>query len=281
MLVKSLVATVGALALGLFRAPRLPPGRKSSRVRGLTRHARALGQGREILPVAEEGGPLRIAVVGFVANVWRIRSGQDFAKAYAGRARDREGPEGIQGRSRSARTWPRSSARSRTISIRASTPSSSTPTPRRAGIASFHLANQKGTVLIAFDNQVDTKDMAGVGAAGPDGHGRARWRRADVGKKGGILENSRRFRLLHRQGAARRRAQRAERAGNDFEVVEVVGNWPSIRRRPPPTRSPRTATSTASSPRAVRMEPCRRLSTPSIRSCRWPARRSLFHPDRR
>ncbi len=274
MLVKSLVATVGALALGFFSSAAMAAGPQIVAGPGVEPACFApWGKDVKYFQWPKKEGPYRIAVVnGFVANVWRIQMIKT-AKAYAAVpeiAKDLKEFKVVSvGTDMAAQLGAVEDYINQGFDAVLIDPNTPTGWDRVV-----RLANQKGTVLIAFDNQVDTKDMAGVGqdqtAMGVLG---GEWLVKNVGKKGRILE----IRGVPGFSADKERHDGVRSVlsapGNDFEIVEVVGNWaPATRRRPPPTRSPRTATSTASSPRAVRTAPCRRLSTPSIRSCRWPAR---------
>jgi ribose transport system substrate-binding protein len=119
----------------------------------------------------------------------------------------------------------RSSAQSRTSSTRASTPSSSTNTPKGWDRV-VRLANQKGTVLIAFDNQVEGDTKAGVAQdqtiMGVQG---GQWLVDHIGKMGKLLE----FRGVPGFSADQERHDGfrsvVEGDGMDFEIVEVIGNW--------------------------------------------------------
>ena len=105
-------------------------------------------------------------------------------------------------------------------------PCSSTRTRPKGWDRVIRLANQKGTILIAFDNQVETTDMAGVAQdqiiMGVQG---GQWLVDHVGKKGKLLE----IRGVPGFSADQERHDGfrsvVEGDGMEFEVVEVVGNW--------------------------------------------------------
>jgi ribose transport system substrate-binding protein len=90
----------------------------------------------------------------------------------------------------------------------------------------IRLANQKGTILIAFDNQVETDQMAGVAQdqviMGVQG---GQWLVDHIGNKGKLLE----IRGVPGFSADQERHDGfrsvVEGDGMDFEIVEVVGNW--------------------------------------------------------
>jgi ribose transport system substrate-binding protein len=170
-------------------------------------------------------GPYRIAVVnGFVANVWRIQMIQT-AKAYA------ESPELAKdikefkvvsvGTDMAAQLGAVEDYINQGFDAVLINPNTPTGWDRVT-----RLANQKGTVLIAFDNQVEGDGMAGI-AQDQVAMGRmsGEWLIKHVGNKGKLLE----IRGVPGFSADQERHDgfRAvvEATGNEFEVVEVVGNW--------------------------------------------------------
>ena len=173
----------------------------------------------------KKAGPYRIAVVnGFVANVWRIQMIKT-AKAYAAVpeiAKDLKEFKVVSvGTDMAAQLGAVEDYINQGFDAVLIDPNTPTGWDRVV-----RLANQKGTILIAFDNQVDTKDMAGVGqdqtAMGVLG---GNWLVKNVGHKGRILE----IRGVPGFSAdkARHDGLRSvlEAPGNNFEIVEVVGNW--------------------------------------------------------
>ena len=150
----------------------------------------------------KKAGPYRIAVVnGFVANVWRIQMIKT-AKAYAAVpeiAKDLKEFKVVSvGTDMAAQLGAVEDYINQGFDAVLIDPNTPTGWDRVV-----RLANQKGTILIAFDNQVDTKDMAGVGqdqtAMGVLG---GNWLVKNVGAQGPYPRNPRRSRLLRRQGAA-------------------------------------------------------------------------------
>jgi ribose transport system substrate-binding protein len=173
----------------------------------------------------KKAGPYRIAVVnGFVANVWRIQMIQT-AKAYAAVpeiAKDiKEFKVVSVGTDMAAQLGAVEDYINQGFDAVLVDPNTSTGWDRV-----IRLANQKGTILIAYDNQVDSKEMAGVAqdqiALGKLG---GEWLVKNVGHKGKILE------VRGVAGASvdkeRHDGLRSvlEAPGNNFEIVEVVGNW--------------------------------------------------------
>ena len=170
-------------------------------------------------------GPYRIAVVnGFVANVWRIQMIQT-AKAYAALpeiAKDiKEFKVVSVGTDMAAQLGAVEDFINQgfdAVLIDPNTP--------KGWDRVIRLADQKGTVLIAFDNQVETDKMAGVAqdqiAMGKQS---GEWLVKYVGNKGKLLE----IRGVAGFSADQERHDGfrsvVEAPGNDFEVVEVVGNW--------------------------------------------------------
>ena len=173
----------------------------------------------------KKAGPYKIAVVnGFVANVWRIQMIQT-AKAYAAVpeiAKDiKEFKVVSVGTDMAAQLGAVEDYINQGFDAVLVDPNTSTGWDRV-----IRLANQKGTILIAYDNQVDSKEMAGVAqdqiALGKIG---GEWLVKNVGHKGKILE------VRGVAGASvdkeRHDGLRSvlDASGNNFEVVEVVGNW--------------------------------------------------------
>jgi ribose transport system substrate-binding protein len=170
-------------------------------------------------------GPYRIAVVnGFVANVWRIQMIQT-AKAYAALpeiAKDLKEFKVVSvGTDMAAQLGAVEDFINQgfdAVLIDPNTP--------KGWDRVIRLANQKGTILIAFDNQVETTDMAGVAQdqiiMGVQG---GQWLVDHIGNKGKLLE----IRGVAGFSADQERHDGfrsvVEAPGNDFEVVEVVGNW--------------------------------------------------------
>ncbi len=170
-------------------------------------------------------GPYKIAVVnGFVANVWRIQMIQT-AKAYAAApdiAKDLKEFKVVSvGTDMAAQLGAVEDYINQGFDAVLIDPNTPTGWDRVV-----RLANQKGTILIAFDNQVSTDKMAGVGqdqtAMGVMG---GNWLVDNVGHKGKILE----VRGVPGFSADKERHDGLrsvlEAPGNDFEIVEVVGNW--------------------------------------------------------
>jgi len=170
-------------------------------------------------------GPYRIAVVnGFVANVWRIQMIQT-AKAYAALpdiAKDLKEFKVVSvGTDMAAQLGAVEDFINQgfdAVLIDPNTP--------KGWDRVIRLANQKGTILIAFDNQVETTDMAGVAQdqiiMGVQG---GEWLVKHVGNKGKLLE----IRGVAGFSADQERHDGfrsvVEAPGNEFEIVEVVGNW--------------------------------------------------------
>ncbi len=170
-------------------------------------------------------GPYRIAVVnGFVANVWRIQMIQT-AKAYA------ETPEIAQdlaefkvvsvGTDMAAQLGAVEDYVNQGFDAVLINPNTPTGWDRV-----IRLANQKGTILVAFDNQVESDQMAGI-AQDQVAMGRmsGEWLVQHVGNKGKLLE----IRGVPGFSADQERHDGfrsvVEADGNEFEVVEVIGNW--------------------------------------------------------
>ena len=170
-------------------------------------------------------GPYRIAVVnGFVANVWRIQMIQT-AKAYAAVpeiAKDLKEFKVVSvGTDMAAQLGAVEDYINQGFDAVLIDPNTPTGWDRV-----IRLGNQKGTVLIAFDNGIDSKDIAAIAqdqvAMGKAG---AEWLIKNIGTKGKLLE----IRGVPGFSADQERHDgfRAviEAPGNEFEVVEVVGNW--------------------------------------------------------
>ena len=259
MNMKSVVAAVGALAIGLMSSVAMAAGPQIVKGPGVEPACFAPWGDVKYFQWPKKEGPYKIAVVnGFVANVWRIQMIKT-AKAYAAVpeiAKDLKEFKVVSvGTDMAAQLGAVEDYINQGYDAVLVDPNTPTGWDRVV-----RLANQKGTVLVAFDNQVDTKDMAGVaqdqlamGKAGGD------WIVKNVGNKGKILE----IRGVAGFSADKERHDgfRAvmNAPGNKFEVVEVVGNWGrATRRRPPPTRSRRTVILTASSLRAAPMALSRR-----------------------
>ncbi len=170
-------------------------------------------------------GPYRIAVVnGFVANVWRIQMIQT-AKAYAELPEIAEHLKEFKVVSVGTDMAAQLGAVEDFINQGFDAVLIDPNTPKGWDRV-IRLADQKGTVLIAFDNQVETDKMAGVAQdqiiMGVQG---GEWLVEHVGNKGKLLE----IRGVAGFSADQERHDGfrsvVEAEGNDFEVVEVVGNW--------------------------------------------------------
>jgi ribose transport system substrate-binding protein len=170
-------------------------------------------------------GPYRIAVVnGFVANVWRIQMIQT-AKAYAALPEVAEHIKEFKVVSVGTDMAAQLGAVEDFINQGFDAVLINPNTPKGWDRV-IRLANQKGTVLIAFDNQVETKDMAGVAQdqiiMGKQG---GEWLVKHIGNKGKLLE----IRGVAGFSADQERHDGfrsvVEGDGMEFEIVEVVGNW--------------------------------------------------------
>ena len=170
-------------------------------------------------------GPYRIAVVnGFVANVWRIQMIQT-AKAYAALPEVAEHIKEFKIVSVGTDMAAQLGAVEDFINQGFDAVLIDPNTPKGWDRV-IRLANQKGTILIAFDNQVETTDMAGVAQdqiiMGVQG---GEWLVKHVGNKGKLLE----IRGVAGFSADQERHDGfrsvVEGDGMEFEVVEVVGNW--------------------------------------------------------
>jgi len=170
-------------------------------------------------------GPYRIAVVnGFVANVWRIQMIQT-AKAYAAEpdiAKDLAEFKVVSvGTDMAAQLGAVEDYINQGFDAVLVNPNTPTGWDRVT-----RLANQKGTILVAFDNQVEGADMMGI-AQDQLAMGRlsAEWLIENVGTSGKLLE----IRGVPGFSADTERhvgfREVIEAEGNDFEVVEVIGNW--------------------------------------------------------
>lgn len=226
MSVKSVVLTMSAMAFGLMASAAVAAG-----------PAVVSGPGYEpacfnpwsaetkFFQWPKKEGPYKIAVVnGFVANVWRIQMIQT-AKAYAATpeiAKDLKDFKVVSvGTDMAAQLGAVEDFINQgfdAVLIDPNTP--------KGWDRVLRLANQKGTVLIAFDNQVEGTDMAGVAqdqiSMGKQG---GQWLIDNVGTKGKLLE----IRGVAGFSADQERHDGfrsvVEAPGNDFEIVEVVGNW--------------------------------------------------------
>ena len=173
----------------------------------------------------KKDGPYKIAVVnGFVANVWRIQMIQT-AKAYAadpGIAKDiKEFKVVSVGTDMAAQLGAVEDYINQGFDAVLIDPNTPTGWDRVV-----RLANQKGTILIAFDNEVSGDTMAAVAQDQTEmGKMGAKWLLDNVGKSGKILEV---------RGVAGFSADKdrhdgfrslMEAPGNKFEITEVVGNW--------------------------------------------------------
>jgi ribose transport system substrate-binding protein len=170
-------------------------------------------------------GPYRIAVVnGFVANVWRIQMIQT-AKAYAETpeiAKDLKEFKVVSvGTDMAAQLGAVEDYINQGFDAVLVNPNTPTGWDRV-----IRLANQKGTVLVAFDNEVESDQIAAVAqdnvAMGVLG---GEWLVKHLGNKGRILE----IRGVPGFSADQDRHEGLrsvlEKEGNDFEIIEVIGNW--------------------------------------------------------
>jgi ribose transport system substrate-binding protein len=226
MFVKSLAAAVAALAFGLLSNAAMAAGPQVVAGPGAEPACFApWGKDVKYFQWPKKAGPYRIAVVnGFVANVWRIQMIKT-AKAYAAVpeiAKDLKEFKVVSvGTDMAAQLGAVEDYINQGFDAVLIDPNTPTGWDRVV-----RLANQKGTILIAFDNQVDTKDMAGVGqdqtAMGVLG---GNWLVKNVGNKGRILE----IRGVPGFSADKERHDGLRSVlgapGNNFEIVEVVGNW--------------------------------------------------------
>jgi ribose transport system substrate-binding protein len=170
-------------------------------------------------------GPYRIAVVnGFVGNVWRIQMIQT-AKAYDALPEFGDNIKEFKVVSVGTDMAAQLGAVEDFINQGFDAVLIDPNTPKGWDRV-IRLANQKGTVLIAFDNQVETDKMAGVAQdqviMGVQG---GQWLVDHIGKKGKLLE----IRGVPGFSADQERHDGfrsvVEGDGMDFEIVEVVGNW--------------------------------------------------------
>jgi ribose transport system substrate-binding protein len=123
----------------------------------------------------------------------------------------------------------------------------------------IRLANQKGTVLVAFDNEVESDQIAAVAqdnvAMGVLG---GEWLVKHLGNKGKVLE----IRGVPGFSADQDRHEGLrsvlEKEGNNFEIIEVVGNWaPGDSQKATADAIAAHGNSTASSRRAAQTGLCR------------------------
>ena len=180
-------------------------GRRSTSRRRAGRGAglfRALGQGREILPVAEESGPLPDRRRQRLRRQCLAHSNDQDRQGLCGGSRDRQGPEGIQGRlgrHRHGRAARRGGGLHQSgLRRRPHRPEHPDRLgPRRAPRQS------EGHDPDRF-RQPGRHQGHGRRRPGPDGDGRARRQLAGQERRpqGPYPRNPRRSRLLRRQGAA-------------------------------------------------------------------------------
>lgn len=170
-------------------------------------------------------GPYRIAVVnGFVANVWRIQMVQT-AKAYAADpeiAKDLKEFKIVSvGTDMAAQLGAVEDYINQGFDAVLIDPNTPTGWERVT-----RLANQKGTVLIAFDNQVEGTDMAGIAQDQiAMGVMSGEWLEKYLPEGGKLLE----IRGVPGFSADQERHDGfrsvVDAEGKNFEVIEVVGNW--------------------------------------------------------
>ena len=217
-------------------------------------------------------GPYRIALVnGFVGNTWRIQMIQT-AKAFA------ETP-GIKEKIKEFKvisTGTDAAAQLGAIEdfINQGYDAIVTIAVSPEGFDRvIRLADRNGVVIVPFDNILDTdavmmvnedqsRDGRDVGRVPAQGAGRRAHRQGPRGARlpGNSVDRDRHL-GFH---------EVMEKEAPNLEIVEIVGNWDDgTARRPPPTRSPCTASSSPHSPRAARPARCARSSMPAIRWCRW------------
>jgi ribose transport system substrate-binding protein len=226
MFLKNTFAALGVIALGLTSGTALAAGPEVVE-----------GPGTEpacFKPWAEDTkhfqwpakqGPYRIAVVnGFVGNVWRIQMIQT-AKAYASTpeiAKDLKEFKVVSvGTDMAAQLGAVEDFVNQGFDAVLVNPNTPTGWDRV-----IRLANQKGTVLVAFDNEVESDQMAAVAqdnvAMGVLG---GEWLVKHLGNKGKVLE----IRGVPGFSADQDRHEGLrsvlEKEGNNFEIIEVVGNW--------------------------------------------------------
>ncbi|MBB3929667.1 ribose transport system substrate-binding protein [Kaistia hirudinis] len=170
-------------------------------------------------------GPYKIALVnGFVANVWRIQMIQT-AKAYAALpevAKELKEFKVVSvGTDMAAQLGAVEDFINQGFDAVLIDPNTPTGWDRV-----IRLANQKGTVLVGFDNGIESKDIPAVAQDQIDlGKISGEWIVKNVGNKGKLLE----VRGVAGTSVDNERHQGfrqvVEAPGNSFEVVEVVGNW--------------------------------------------------------
>ena len=224
-MMRSVFAAVGALAIGLVFERR--DGRGPAIVKGPGVEPACFAPWGDVkyFQWPKKEGPYKIAVVnGFVANVWRIQMIKT-AKAYAAVpdiAKDlKEFKVVLVGTDMAAQLGAVEDYINQGFDAVLIDPNTPTGWDRVV-----RLANQKGTILIAYDNQVDTKDMAGSRRT------RSRWARRAA--SGSSRTSATRASILEIRGVPGFSADKErhdglrsvlEAAGNNFEIVEVVGNW--------------------------------------------------------
>ena len=223
---KNMFLALGVIGVGLASSAALAAGPATVAGPGVEPACFApWGKDTKFFQWPKKEGPYRIAVVnGFVANVWRIQMIQT-AKAYAALpeiAKDiKEFKVVSVGTDMAAQLGAVEDFINQgfdAVLIDPNTP--------KGWDRVLRLANQKGTILIAFDNQVEGTDMAGVAqdqiAMGKQG---GEWLVKYVGNKGKLLE----IRGVAGFSADQERHDGfrsvVEAPGNNFEIVEVVGNW--------------------------------------------------------
>jgi len=170
-------------------------------------------------------GPYRIAVVnGFVANVWRIQMIQT-AKAYAAEpdiAADLAEFKVVSvGTDMAAQLGAVEDFINQGFDAVLVNPNTPTGWDRVT-----RLADREGTVLIAFDNQVEGEDMAGIAQDQiAMGVMSGEWLAEHLPEGGKLLE----IRGVPGFSADQERHDGfrsvVEGEGKNFEVVEVIGNW--------------------------------------------------------
>lgn len=226
MSVRSLVLTTVAIAVALMAHPAVAAGPKVVAGPGAEPACFSpWSKDTKYFQWPKKEGPYKIAVVnGFVANVWRIQMIQT-AKAYAATPELSKDLKDFKVVSVGTDMAAQLGAVEDFINQGYDAVLIDPNTPKGWDRV-LRLANQKGTVLIAFDNQVDGTDMAGVAqdqiAMGKQG---GQWLVDNVGHKGKLLE----VRGVAGFSADQQRHDGfrsvVEAPGNKFEIVEVVGNW--------------------------------------------------------
>ena len=223
---KSMIAALGVLSLGLMSNPASAAGPEVVEGPGFEPACFApWSPETKYFQWPAKEGPYRIAVVnGFVGNVWRIQMIQT-AKAYAAVpeiAKDLKEFKVVSvGTDMAAQLGAVEDFINQGFDAVLVNPNTPTGWDRV-----IRLANQKGTVLMAFDNEAETDQMASVAqdnvAMGVLG---GEWLVKHLGNKGKILE----VRGVPGFSADQDRHDGLrsvlEKEGNNFEIIEVVGNW--------------------------------------------------------